>query len=78
MIPAKKKVARRPSVVKQPSSRARRARSLTLPAVEVYTPRRLAEFLLNNAGADDYAEMRREVENLRLDPDTIPHERTKG
>lgn len=44
--------------------------------VEDYSPERIAEFLLSNAvDADDYAEARREVEGMGLDPDTIPHAR---
>lgn len=76
-----KSVLRRPSIVRQSSSQKGRARGRAqkLPSVEIYTPRRLAEFLLNNAGPDDYATMRRDVEKLGLDPDTIPHEPpTKG
>jgi hypothetical protein len=43
---------------------------------ERYTPRRLAQFLLQNAvGAADYAAARREVKKLGLKPDTIPHDR---
>jgi hypothetical protein len=42
---------------------------------ERYTPRRLAQFLLENAtDAADYAAARREVRKLGLDPDNIPHE----
>jgi len=42
--------------------------------VETYTPRRRAEFLLNNAldGAD-YRKARAETKRLGLDPDKIPH-----
>jgi hypothetical protein len=43
---------------------------------ERYTPRRLAQFLLQNAvDAADYAAARREVKKLGLDPDAIPHDR---
>jgi hypothetical protein len=43
---------------------------------ERYTPRRLAQFLLENAtDAADYAAARREVRKLGLDPDKIPHDR---
>jgi hypothetical protein len=43
---------------------------------ERYTPRRLAQFLLQNAvDAADYAAARREVKKLGLDPDRIPHDR---
>jgi len=44
-------------------------------AIELYTPERIAEFLLNNAiGADDYRGAREEVRKLGLDPDTILHD----
>jgi AbrB family looped-hinge helix DNA binding protein len=47
-------------------------RAIALP-VEVYTPERIAEFLLNNAvDAEDYESAREEVRKLGLDPDTIP------
>jgi hypothetical protein len=43
---------------------------------ERYTPRRLAQFLLQNAvDSADYAAARREVKKLGLDPDAIPHDR---
>jgi acyl-CoA synthetase (AMP-forming)/AMP-acid ligase II len=44
--------------------------------VERYSPERKAEFLLNNAvdGAD-YRKARKEVRELGLDPDSIPHMR---
>jgi len=42
--------------------------------VEVYTPERRAEFLLNNAVDDeDYREIVKEVRGMGLDPDDIPH-----
>jgi AbrB family looped-hinge helix DNA binding protein len=42
--------------------------------VEIYTAERRAEFLLSNAvDANDYARVRKEVQKLGLDPDTIPH-----
>ncbi len=40
-----------------------------------YSPRRKAEFLLNNAvGASDYRRARKEVRLLGLNPDLIPHQ----
>jgi hypothetical protein len=43
--------------------------------VEHYTPRRLAQFLLENAtDAQDYARARREVRKLGIDPDRVPHD----
>jgi len=42
--------------------------------VEIYTPERLAEFFLNNAmDKADYLEVRKEVQSLRIDPDSINH-----
>jgi AbrB family looped-hinge helix DNA binding protein len=42
---------------------------------EVYTPRRIAEFLLNNAvdGADYDAALAR-VREMGIDPDAVPHQ----
>jgi AbrB family looped-hinge helix DNA binding protein len=52
--------------------------AVALP-VEIYTPERIAEFLLNNAvDAEDYASAREEVRRLGLDPDAIPHEIPPG
>jgi AbrB family looped-hinge helix DNA binding protein len=43
-------------------------------AVEIYTPERKAEFLLENAvDLKDYARARAAVRKLGLDPDEIPH-----
>lgn len=54
----------------------RRASRSSAPLGERYTPRRLAQFLLQNAvDAADYAAARREVKKLGLDPDAIPHDR---
>lgn len=45
-------------------------------SVEIYTPERKAQFLLNNAlTAEDYAWAVSEVKKLGLDPESIPHER---
>jgi AbrB family looped-hinge helix DNA binding protein len=42
--------------------------------VEIYTPERKAEFLLNNAvDTADYRRARAEVRKLGLDPDQIKH-----
>ena len=44
--------------------------------VEVYSTRRKAEFLLNNAvDAADYKRAVRAVRKLGLDPESIPHRR---
>ncbi len=48
--------------------------AVALP-VEVYTPERKAEFLLNNCvTSEDYTWAVREVRKLGLDPADIPHE----
>src|ERR1700676_2250101 len=42
--------------------------------IEIYTPERRAEFLLNNAvDAADYRRARAEVKRIGLDPDRIKH-----
>lgn len=47
--------------------------AVALP-VEVYSQERIAEFLLSNAvDADDYANAVKEVREMGLDPDAIPH-----
>lgn len=52
--------------------------AVVLP-VEVYTPERRAEFLLNNAyDADSYRWAVAEVRTMGLDPDSIPHDRPAG
>lgn len=44
--------------------------------VEIYTPERIAEFLLTNAvGEADYLEASKEVRSMGLDPDAILHSR---
>lgn len=48
---------------------------VTLP-VEIYTPERKAEFLLNNTiTPEDYAAAVKEVRSMGLDPATIPHKK---
>ena len=54
-------------------------RPASLHPVEIYTPERKAQFLLINAvDAADYAEAVREVRQMGLDPDTIPHDMPPG
>jgi AbrB family looped-hinge helix DNA binding protein len=44
--------------------------------VEIYSPERRAEFLLNNAvGAEDYRHAQAEVKRMGLDPSQIKHHR---
>lgn len=47
--------------------------------VEIYTPERKAEFLLNNTVTpEDYAWAVGEVRKMGLDPQTIPHRKPEG
>jgi len=49
----------------------------TIP-IEIYTPERKAEFLLNNVvTSEDYARAVREVRKMGLDPNRISHEKPK-
>ena len=51
---------------------------VTLP-LEIYTPERKAEFLLNNTVTPkDYAWAVKEVRKMGLDPKKIPHEKPKN
>ena len=44
--------------------------------VEIYTPERKAEFMLNNAVTrEEYLDARRQVQEMGLDPESIPHEK---
>lgn len=44
------------------------------PDIEMYTPERIAEFLLNNAvGAEDYVDSVERVKAMGLDPEKILH-----
>jgi AbrB family looped-hinge helix DNA binding protein len=46
--------------------------------LEVYTPERKAEFLLNSAvSPEDYTWAIKEVRKMGIDPETIPHEKPK-
>ena len=59
--------------------RKRRVSRAVAQLGERYTPRRLAQFLLQSAvDATDDAAARREVKTLGFDPDTIPHDRPTG
>ncbi len=51
---------------------------VTLP-LEIYSPERKAEFLLNSAVTlEDYEWAVQEVRKLGVDPESIPHEKPKG
>ena len=55
---------------------SRKAARAPSQLIERYTPRRRAQFLLQNAvDAADYSAARRDVRKLGLDPDSIPHDR---
>ena len=44
--------------------------------VEIYSPERIAQFLLNNSiDEDHYERQREEVRKMGLDPDKIPHDK---
>jgi AbrB family looped-hinge helix DNA binding protein len=52
-------------------------RPATVLPVEIYTPERRAEFILNNAvNGEDYRRARAEVKRMGLDPDRIQHLRS--
>jgi AbrB family looped-hinge helix DNA binding protein len=54
-------------------------RPAVVTPVELYTPERKAEFLLNNAvDADDYAAARERVRAMGLDPDRVTHMKPPG
>jgi len=54
-------------------------RPATVLPVEVYTPERRAEFLLNNSvDIEDYQRARDEVKRLGLDPDRIKHHKPES
>jgi len=51
---------------------------VTLP-IEIYTPERKAEFLLNNTiTPEDYAAAVKEVRRMGLSPKKIPHRKPEG
>jgi len=46
------------------------------PPVEIYTPERIAQFILSNAvNSEDYVRAREEVRAMGFDPDSIIHEK---
>jgi len=51
--------------------------AIALP-VEIYSPKRKAQFLLSNAvDSKDYQAARKEVRKLGIDPDKVPHVKPK-
>jgi len=51
---------------------------VTLP-VEIYSPERKAEFLLNNTTTlKEYAKAVKKIHEMGLDPETIPHKKPKN
>lgn len=66
-------------IVAEPRAEGVLLRPVVTLSLEIYTPERKAEFLLNNAiTREDYEWAVKEVRKLGLDPETIPHERPKG
>ena len=54
-------------------------RPAEMPAVEIYTPERKAEFLLSNSlDAEDYAENVKRVREMGLDPEKVDHYKPPG
>ena len=52
--------------------------AMVLP-IRTYTPQRKAEFLLSNAvDAEDYAAAAKEVREMGVNPDEIPHRKPPG
>jgi AbrB family looped-hinge helix DNA binding protein len=63
------------TIDEEPDGGLRLRPAAALP-IEIYSPERRAELLLENAvDASDYQRARRLVRALGLDPDAIPHER---
>ena len=61
-------------VIVEPRSEGVMLRPVVVLPVETYTPERKAEFLLNNAVTpEDYEEAVKQVRDMGLDPDGIPH-----
>lgn len=53
-------------------------RPAVMLSVEIYTPQRKAEFLLNKAiSKKDYVWAVKEVKKLGVNPETIPHQKLK-
>jgi hypothetical protein len=56
--------------------RAKASASSRRPRVEMYTDKRIAEFLLTNtADAPDYARARKLVRKMGLEPDKVDHDK---
>ena len=65
-------------VVIEPTSDGVLVRPAVALPVETYSPRRKAEFLLNNAvDARDYRKARQAVKEMGLDPDAITHRKPR-
>ncbi len=66
-------------VIMEPRSEGVLLRPVVALPIEIYTPERKAEFLLNNTIApEDYAAAVKEVRRMGLDPETIPHKKPEG
>lgn len=63
-------------VIVEPRPEGVLLRPVVILPVEIYTPERKAQFLLNNAiTQDDYDLAVKKVRKMGLDPGEIPHER---
>lgn len=63
------------TVIAEPRDDGILLRPATVLPLEIYSPRRKAEFLLSNAvDGEDYEDAVRNVRDLGLDPQDIPHE----
>ena len=72
----KYKIEEGSQVVIEPVSEGVLLRPVVSLPVEIYTPERKAEFLLNNAvTAEDYALAVELVRQMGLDPEKIPHQK---
>ncbi len=61
-------------VIAEPRKEGVMLRPAVVTPIEMYTDERVAEFLLNNAiGPEDYLRARKDVEELGIDPDSVPH-----
>lgn len=51
-------------------------RPVSISPIEMYSPHRKAEFILNNAVDEaDYLDAVREVKAMGVDPDSVPHKK---
>lgn len=61
-------------VIPEPTENGIILKPATVLPIEIYTPERRAEFLLSNAtNEQEYQEARQDVQNIGLNPNSIPH-----